>query len=50
MRFLFSLFMSLFIELRIIFVFADGRFGDVNMEGIDHYNRMINAILKKGSN
>ncbi|KAL0659497.1 hypothetical protein Bca4012_080082 [Brassica carinata] len=25
-----------------------GRFGDVNMEGIDHHNRMINAILEKG--
>ncbi|KAJ4873877.1 Beta-glucosidase 47 [Raphanus sativus] len=26
----------------------EGRLGDVNMEGIDHYNRMINAILKRG--
>ncbi|CAF2130599.1 unnamed protein product [Brassica napus] len=29
-------------------ILLHGRFGDVNMEGIDHYNRMINAILKKG--
>ncbi|KAF3593275.1 hypothetical protein DY000_02027027 [Brassica cretica] len=31
--------------IRILFVFADGRFGDVNMEGIDHHK---NAILEKG--
>ncbi|KAG2238752.1 hypothetical protein Bca4012_023437 [Brassica carinata] len=29
-------------------ILPKGRFGDVNMEGIDHYNRMINAILKRG--
>ncbi|WZZ75779.1 hypothetical protein YC2023_087149 [Brassica napus] len=34
--------------LETLFVFAEGRLGDVNMEGIDHYNRMINAILKRG--
>ncbi|CAA7054707.1 unnamed protein product [Microthlaspi erraticum] len=25
-----------------------GRFGDVNMEGINHYNRVINAVLERG--
>ncbi|KAF2550904.1 hypothetical protein F2Q68_00037249 [Brassica cretica] len=29
-------------------ILPKGRLGDVNMEGIDHYNRMINAILKRG--
>ncbi|CAH8388480.1 unnamed protein product [Eruca vesicaria subsp. sativa] len=29
-------------------ILPNGRFGDVNMKGIDHYNRMINAILEKG--
>ncbi|CAA7054705.1 unnamed protein product [Microthlaspi erraticum] len=29
-------------------ILPKGRFGDVNMEGIDHYNRMINATLEKG--
>ncbi|EOA18355.1 hypothetical protein CARUB_v10006876mg [Capsella rubella] len=29
-------------------ILPKGRFGDVNMGGIDHYNRMINAILKRG--
>ncbi|CAN7109421.1 unnamed protein product [Brassica rapa subsp. narinosa] len=29
-------------------ILPKGRFGDVNMEGINHYNRMINAILKRG--
>ncbi|CAH8388479.1 unnamed protein product [Eruca vesicaria subsp. sativa] len=29
-------------------ILPNGRFGDVNMKGIDHYNRMINAILKRG--
>ncbi|CAA7054709.1 unnamed protein product [Microthlaspi erraticum] len=29
-------------------ILPKGRFGDVNMKGIDHYNRMINAILERG--
>ncbi|CAA7054701.1 unnamed protein product [Microthlaspi erraticum] len=29
-------------------ILPKGRFGDVNMEGIYHYNRMINAILERG--
>ncbi|KAL9287648.1 Beta-glucosidase 47 [Arabidopsis thaliana] len=29
-------------------ILPKGRFGDVNMGGIDHYNRMINDILKRG--
>ncbi|CAN8275374.1 unnamed protein product [Cochlearia groenlandica] len=28
-------------------ILPKGRFGDVNMEGIDHYSKMINAILKR---
>jgi len=35
---------------KLLFVFPEGRFGDVNMGGIDHYNRMINDILKTGNN
>uniref|UniRef100_A0A1J3I3Y3 beta-glucosidase n=1 Tax=Noccaea caerulescens TaxID=107243 RepID=A0A1J3I3Y3_NOCCA len=29
-------------------ILPKGRFGDVNMNGIDHYNRMINATLERG--
>ncbi|CAA7054702.1 unnamed protein product [Microthlaspi erraticum] len=29
-------------------ILPKGRFGNVNMKGIDHYNRMINAVLERG--
>lgn len=29
-------------------ILPKGRFGEVNMDGVDHYNRMIDALLRKG--